>query len=354
MKNQIVIPTGYMGSGSSAITDLLSEIEGYRDNNGSYEYILMHCPDGLFDLEDKLLYSNNAIRSDEAIQRFLICMNDLYQKKFYWPGRYKKKISTSFMDYCHRFINSLNPIESTNTYWYFQEYPTGMKMYIIYILQKILKSLNIHKIVLSTPLRYKKMRIAIPQKEEYFCKARLFLNNIFNDLGYNSKNLVLDQFLLPHNLFRIKNYFDESLRVFVVARDPRDVFIINKYIWVKMGTPVPYPLNVKEFCKMYRAVRESEKKVIDRRIFRLNFEDLIFDYEKILLKIYTFLGISEEKHQKYKKTIFNPNISINNTMLFKKNLLYKQEIEIIEKELIDYLYDFPSKYPFNDQMTGVF
>lgn len=121
-----------------------------------------------------------------------------------------------------------------------------------------------------------------------------------------------------------------------------------------MGTPVPYPLDAKEFCKMYRAVRESEKKVIDRRIFRLNFEDLIFDYEKILLKIYTFLGINKEKHQKYKKTIFNPNISINNTMLFKKNLLYKQEVEIIEKELIDYLYDFPSKYPFNDQMTGVF
>ena len=27
--NKIIVPTGYMGSGSSAITDLLSEIDGY-------------------------------------------------------------------------------------------------------------------------------------------------------------------------------------------------------------------------------------------------------------------------------------------------------------------------------------
>lgn len=28
MENKIVIPTGYMGSGSSAVTDLLSEVDG--------------------------------------------------------------------------------------------------------------------------------------------------------------------------------------------------------------------------------------------------------------------------------------------------------------------------------------
>ena len=81
-----------MGSGSSAATDLISEFEGYSQNNGNFEYVLMHCPDGLFDLEDKLLHGNNALRSDEAIHRFEKCMMILYNTKNYWPGMYKKRV----------------------------------------------------------------------------------------------------------------------------------------------------------------------------------------------------------------------------------------------------------------------
>ena len=52
--NKLIIPTGYMGSGSSAITDLICEFEGYEADNGTFEYVFLHCPNGLFDLEDKL------------------------------------------------------------------------------------------------------------------------------------------------------------------------------------------------------------------------------------------------------------------------------------------------------------
>ena len=65
--NNVVMPVGYMGSGSSAITDLISEVQGYKAENGNFEYVLLHCPNGLFDLEDKLLHGNNALRSDEAL-----------------------------------------------------------------------------------------------------------------------------------------------------------------------------------------------------------------------------------------------------------------------------------------------
>lgn len=66
--NKIIIPTGYMGSGSSAITDLVAEFEDCKNEFKSYEYVMLHCPNGLFDLEDKLLTGNNAIRSDEALR----------------------------------------------------------------------------------------------------------------------------------------------------------------------------------------------------------------------------------------------------------------------------------------------
>lgn len=64
-----------MGSGSSAVTDLLSEYSNVNCKNGDFEYVFLHCPDGVFDLEDKLLKGNNIIRSDDAIRKFKkLCM----------------------------------------------------------------------------------------------------------------------------------------------------------------------------------------------------------------------------------------------------------------------------------------
>ena len=71
-----------MGSGSSAVTDLISEFDGYDAPNGSYEYVFLHCPDGVFDLEDKLLLGNNTLRSAEALHSFEHRMYELSSKKF--------------------------------------------------------------------------------------------------------------------------------------------------------------------------------------------------------------------------------------------------------------------------------
>ena len=54
---KIIVPTGYMGSGSSAVTDLVAEFKDCQNDYGDYEYIFLHSPNGLFDLEDKLLYT---------------------------------------------------------------------------------------------------------------------------------------------------------------------------------------------------------------------------------------------------------------------------------------------------------
>ena len=49
--NKIIVPTGYMGSGSSAITDLISEFKDCQNEHKDYEYVFLHSPNGLFDLE---------------------------------------------------------------------------------------------------------------------------------------------------------------------------------------------------------------------------------------------------------------------------------------------------------------
>lgn len=340
MKRKIIVPTGYMGSGSSAVTDLLREISCFENNNGSFEFIFMHCPDGLFDLEDKLLYGNNAIRSDEAIHRFRAMMLCLYKCKNYWPGMYKEHISSSFIDYVDEFIGQLTTAEFVGLRWHFSEKPDGVLMQVRHYFRRIVKKLSLGKLNLSIPVKYKTMHIAFPDKDSFYEASRGFLGHIFSDLGIKEHNLVMDQLILPHNLYRLNNYFDDNVRVIVVDRDPRDVFVLNKYRWTVKGDSIPYPLDVEEFIRFYRAMRLSESVVQDDKILRIHFEDLVYNYQDTINKLYSFLGVNSKNH-KNKKMYFDPNISINNTQLFNINDSVKLECDKIAEELEEYLYQFP-------------
>lgn len=336
---KIIIPTGYMGSGSSAVTDLISEFKDCKNDYKSYEYIFLHCPNGLFDLEDKLLVGNNAIRSDEAIRSFENQMKKLYDKKFWWVGNYKKIIGPNFMNITNKYIANI----TTSNYcgfWYTHE-EVNFKMFIKLLLRKPFKLLTLNKIKFKKILKYKDgMRICLPTNQEFYEKSHNFLYEVIDEICKDSKNVILDQFLLPFNLHRIDNYFDDRVRVIVVDRDPRDVFILNKYIWPQRNSDVPVPNDVHEFCKYYKAMRESEKISNSNKILRIHFEDLIYKYEETVKIIMEHLNFSEEMHINNKKR-FNPDLSIKNTQVFNNYDKYGEEIKIIEEKLGKYLYEFP-------------
>ncbi len=353
MPNQIVVPTGYMGSGSSAITDLLREIQGYDCKNETFEYVLMHCPDGVFDLEDKLLFGNNAIRSDEAIHRFIECINMLYDRKNYWISSYKKKISPSFQKYSKEYISKITTATFPDTYWYFQENPDTFLLQLKNYICRVVCKITSEKIKLSRPLKYKSMNIAFPVAEDFYMATKRYLQRIFDDLGYRDSNLVLDQFLLPHNLYRIENYFDDNLRVIVVDRDPRDVFVLNKYKWTPDKMGIPYPLDALDFSEFYKKMRRNERFVDDKRILRIHFEDLVYKYDEVIGGIYTFLGIDDSFHLN-KRKYFNPNISIENTHLCHLNSMIEMECNVIAKELEEYIYEFPDKSNKHKNLNTVF
>lgn len=351
--NQIIIPTGYMGSGSSAITNIVSEIDNYGINADAFEFVMLHCPDGLFDLEDKLLIGNNAVRSDEAIHRFLSCMSDLYCKQNYWVSGYKEKISTNFLKYCEEFIEGIIVFSTKDTYWYFQQKPDSIHLQLLNYFRRFIGKFTIGKIKLRRPVRYNRIMIALPDRDTFYSEAGKLLNSVFRDLGIEKHNLVLDQFLLPHNLFRLDNYFDSRVRVFVVDRDPRDMFLLNKYVWRPQGVAVPFPLDARLFCDYYKKMRTSEKYTNDRRVFRVHFEDLVYRYDDILKKIYDFIGVYEDDHIR-KKLLFNPDISIKNTQIFRSNKEYSLETQIITDSLKEYLYPFPTVDINRSEMDNIF
>jgi len=335
--NKIIIPTGYMGSGSSAVTDLISEFKGYSADNGSFEYVFLHCPNGVFDLEDKLLIGNNATRSDEAIHSFRDMMEQLYKTKFWWPANYKKFLSEDFMNITNEYLDELIQYRP-NDFWYMQEKLTFV-MFVQMCVRKVVRIVTGDKVRLKRPLRYEPMEVSMVSREQFYSASRKYLAKILKEMGIEEKNLILDQLLLPFNLHRMENYFDENAECFVIERDPRDMFISNKYIWRYRGDVVPYPTDVKDFCEYYKRLRAMEQKTDNPHVHRLHFEDLIYKYEESIEYISKVLGVSKEAHWK-KGTCFIPEKSIHNTQMFRKEE-YRDEMEIIERELKEYLYDFP-------------
>lgn len=337
---KIIVPTGYMGSGSSAITDLVSEFKNCQNEYKSYEYVLLHCPNGLFDLEDKLLRGNNAIRSDEAIRSFELQMNKLYNKKFWWVGNYEKIIGKDFKNITKEYINKIEQFNYPG-FWYTHE-EVDNKMFIKLLIRKPFKLLTLNKIKFKKVLKYNDgMRISFIKDKEFYKHSQEYIYKIIDKISKGKENIILDQFLLPFNLFRVDKYFDEKLKVIAVERDPRDVFILNKYIWPSKGITIPIPTDAETFCEFYQNMRESEKKCTSNKVLRIKFEDLIYNYDNEVERITKFLGFTSKDHINKKKR-FNPDVSIKNTQLFRKEE-YKEEIKIIEKKLEKYLYKFPTE-----------
>lgn len=335
---KIIIPTGYMGSGSSIITDIMSETEGIDVSRGTFEYVFLHCPNGVFDLEDKLLYGNNAVRSDEALHSFESTMKQLYDKKYWWVGNYKKNIGKDFFKITKEYTDSLTDLKS-EFYWYHQE-NTNFMMFIKLCFNRALKLITLNKYKPKKVLSYSPMLLSFVTPEEFYAASKDFIYKVLNMAGYSKKSILFDQLLLPFNLFRFENYFNDDAFVFVIERDPRDVFISNKYYWSKNGGVVPYPTDVKEFCKYYRRLRNIEKETHSDRICRLKFEDFIYNYDSTIDKIFGKLEWDKSRHIN-PKTYFDPNKSIYNTQLFLKKQKYKPECDYIAEELKEYLYDFP-------------
>lgn len=334
---RIIVPTGYMGSGSSAITDLIAEYKDCDNKNQKFEYVFLHCPDGLFDLEDKLLLGNNALRSDEAIRSFEKNMKDLYDRKYWWVGNYKSILSENFNDITKKYIDKITEFNFQG-FWYTHE-KTNNKMFWKLCFNKLIKIMSLNKIKPKKVLKYSDgMRISFIKKDEFYKESSKYIYDVINEISKDD-NIILDQLLLPFNLYRVDNYFGDELRVIVVERDPRDVFFLNKYIWQKRNNCIPVPLDVNEFCKFYRNMRESEIITKSNKILRIKFEDLIYQYDKTIDKIEKFMGFTKKDHVK-PLSRFNPELSIKNTQIFNAKE-YQEEAKIIEKELKEYLYDFP-------------
>lgn len=327
----------YYGTGSSAITDFVSEFDNvYSFTDEEFRFI--QDPDGISDLEFNLVECFNRHNSGHALKRYKRLVD------FYKGNIFGKKYSNFFGDnwekYSYQYIDELTDFTFPG-WWQYDLYDRGNWFYFRKrIVNKILhKTLwrNKPELTLNT-MKNEITYCSHPSEEKFLSSTRKYIFNLFNSvIPGNYDIMMVDQLLPPMNLKRYLRYFNNNIQVVIVDRDPRDVFMLDKYFW-KDGV---IPNDVVTFCKWYRYTREHRKheNINTSQIKFIQFEDLIYNYEDTTKVLSDWLGLSEDKHIR-KKKLLNPDISIKNTQVWKKLPNVDSELEYIEKNLAEYLYDF--------------
>lgn len=335
----ILTTTGFYATGSSAISDLLSECENVSCP-GDYEFRFVHDPGGISDLEYNLIENPNRHNSSQALKNFIKISKLL--DHVWFVKRYRKLMGKDYMQLTTKYVNALSESQYFGA-WHYDVYEKGN---LFYIISRIYSHANqiLHKIfgipIDSWGLISKKTPayLTITNEEKFLRETRKYITEVANLLNKKKREYVfLDQIVPPSNLKRYVRYFD-NIRIIVVDRDPRDVFIGEKEVY--RGSVAP-EYDIEKFCEWYRWTREiyySEERL--DCVLNVRFEDLIYRYNETIERIFAHFGINKAQHL-YPKRYFNPKKSIVNTQSWKRYPQYEKEIKVIEDKLSEYCYLFP-------------
>lgn len=342
---RIITCAGYYRTGSSAVTDLFSEF-ATCGSVGIYEFRFIHDPDGIRDLEYNLIENNNRHNTSNAIKRYLNRAKQL-NGGIIRKG-YKRYMGNAFMHYTYEYIDNISELQ-TETWWHFDQQTKGAAFnFIDNCIAKIANRINPKGRVSLLKLMHEKAYYSAIDKDVFYKYTREYIMKLIKSMDKKHPEfLMIDQLLPPSNLSSYLNYF-EDIRVVVVDRDPRDLFILENE--AKWGI-IPYK-NVDEYCKWYEITRRHRKYEIydSEKVYFLQFEDLIYKYDAIAKELMDFVGLNVKDHVA-PLVHFNPAMSINGTNLVKKYPKYEKQIKQIEEKLSEYLYDFPYVDYSNEKPT---
>ena len=339
MKNIAV--TGYYGTGSSAVLDFLEEYSNVslapiEKESADYEHVLFYYAGGLFDLCNQLMHGNTVMGSDAAINRFIDSMNRLNDYNYKWYGSYKTMFGDKFLEITNDFVKRISVSFAGRNC----NHCTGMKLSLPRTIRKTLGLVAHFR--LKDPRVYdyvydqKKVYLALPYKDELLFAARNY-SKAYMDLFQvkaGSDYRVFDHLIWPQQVEEYADFLDSNLKIIVVQRDVRDIYIKNKYLSNK-----PYfPTEFEDFVDVYSRI--VKKKIVHPSVIVLQFEDLIYNYEQLENRMEELIGLKSSFHYS-KKSIFNPDSSIENTQIFRCREEWKEESDQLAKVLPEMVYNFP-------------
>ena len=333
---RVISCTGYYGTGSSAVTDLFTEFDSVC-SLGEYEYRFLHDPDGIADLEYNVVENNNRHNTSDAIKRYLKYVAAMKQRGY---GIYDV-FGDEFDKSTEAFIDDITELKA-KTWWNKDRVDRGSFFCFMDRVYSFIKRLFHGE--LKTEIRYSMLTDKEPayytaiDEDTFLTAVRKYVSRLLSAANKDKKRYVMvDQMVPPTNSKRYLRYFDDC-KIIVTDRDPRDIFLLERYEWKWGVIPVK---DVKEYVQWFKITRKFAHPADEdkSRVMRINFEDMIYNYDETSKKLIEFVGLDPAQHSR-PKTVFDPSRSIKNTNLAKKYPQAAKELEYIEAELKDYIYDF--------------
>lgn len=325
----IIGACGFGSTGSSAVSDYLKEY-GNAQTLDKIEFTWVSAVDGLIDLEYHVNHPHNRTGdSIQAIKRYRALV-DRKKQQFLKAGISEDVLSAS----TEKFLKAI-----ITTSWKWNTEPKNF-------FDRMARSfLNKIRFVQKWEIKHGRQWNHYPYSDVFLSvlpanydeAARVHVRELLKAMGADfSRPIILDQPFAGNNPQACFKFFDDPYAV-VVDRDPRDNYVFSRTKLLGKWHLMPVD-PVEEFVKYYRALRQNQPyKETHERVLSLQFEDLVYHYDEATAKLRGFLHLPENPNP---KSIFDPAISMPNTQVWKRFPQFAKDIEYIENELPEYLFDF--------------
>lgn len=324
----------YYGTGSSAVTDFIAEFDGVKSLT-DFEFRFAHDPDGLSELEYNLVENFNRHNSGHALKRYKKLVD--YNCAHFMAPRYDPFFHGQWKKLSYDYLDKLTQFTFPGS-WQYDYYDAGPWFEFWHKLPNRLYNRLLHKQSESTfgTMKNCVTHAAHLTEAEFLAHTRQYTDALLEAANPEQMPVImLDQLLPSSNIHRHMRYFT-NLQAVVVDRDPRDQYLLGKYVW----NSEIIPKDLQTFCLWYeycRSTRESEAWD-EASVKLIQFEDLIYRYEQTTRELTQWLGLDPAQHKRPRQ-IFNPDLSIKNTRLWEQEPAYRQEAEQIAQRLPSYLYE---------------
>jgi hypothetical protein len=316
--------SGYAFTGKHAVIDLMREVERAHVPHFQFEFALLRIQGGILDLDHALCDSWSPIRSDAAIRRFRRVVrrfgasNHLTRPRSWFEAvgwNYDEYYGGRFFELSDRYLSRLVQ-DSWRAPW---PYPladlAGGELFVRKAKQKLrISSAMDFEVALSRPTDF------IEATREYL--QDVLTSNVSDDTA----TVVMHNAFEPFDPARSIRMFHHAKSV-VVDRDPRDNYVQG--LWYK-----PVATGVDQFIRRYRTYRTATNYMPHPDVLRIRFEDLIFEYDATVGRIFEHLGIAQSRHVR-RRAYFDPEVSRKNVGLHRTHE-DQPAIRAIERELAEF------------------
>lgn len=320
---------GYHCTGAGVIDDLFREFDNVCQGAYECEARMLQDPDCISDLEFNLVENPHRLNSGFAIKRF---------KKYVDRTNltYRRIFGKQWKECSYKYAENLAKINYKG-YWHGD----------IWLQSTVSQYINLFRKALNK-LRPKSMRHpswynyfpnlytyhAILSEDDFLKRTQEYIDELCCVMNKDKKEYVLlDQVLSPSNPERYMRYV-KDMKVVIVDRDPRDV-----YITVSNYKDHVLPKDPHEFCTVYRDTRPNKSFNENPNVMYVTFEDMIYDYDRMVKKVLDFVGI-DSSHHITPRLHFDPSKSIRGTKQWERYPEYSDAVKIIEEELPEFLHQY--------------